>query len=92
MKVETLEIKRPASYETDAGKLKGIVTLSSSTGRQTYILSARAINSIMGIIATETASAAVHTARRVETAILESGQEAILTETDGVLLLEESIS
>ena len=87
MKVLSLVISRPESYQPEAGKLKGLVNLSSSSGSQTVVLSASAINQIFLFIAKEIGKTAISNAEKVEYAVKDAGQEAIMVETDGQLLI-----
>lgn len=92
MKVERLEIRRPDSYETDAGKLKGVLTVKSDTGQQSIVLSALVINRILCLLAAEVGETAKRSAAQVTKAVLDSGQEALLHENDGLLELPADTS
>jgi len=82
MKVTRLEIKRQESYESDAGQLKGIVTLTGTAGQQTLVLSAGSIGRIFEVIKEDAVAQAKVQAKAADRAL----QEAV----DAPLLLEAS--
>lgn len=82
MRVTELLIRRQASYEADAGQLRGIVTLAGELGQQTVVLSPGSISRIFEIIKTDIAVKARRQADLSGVAV----QEA----TDEVTLLLES--
>jgi len=88
MQVISLDIHRPASYEPDSGKLKGVVTLQSSIGQQSIILSNKSIADIFRIIAAETSIRAIRQAEAVSNTLTESAEEIIAEELSNNLLLD----
>ena len=65
MKVTRLEIKRQESYETDAGQLKGIVTLTGTAGQQSLVLSAGSISRIFEVIKEDAVAQAAYLYERL---------------------------
>lgn len=78
MKVTELRIKRQESYESDAGQLKGIVTLTGATGQQTLVLSAGSVSRIFEIIKEDAISQAKLQAKLTERAVQEAADEPLL--------------
>jgi hypothetical protein len=69
MKITELTIKRQASYEEEAGQLRGIVTMTGTTGQTTCVLSSMAIRDIFNCIKREFAHTAKQNAGMVEHAV-----------------------
>jgi len=80
MKVTRLEIKRQESYETDAGQLKGIVTLTGPAGQQTVVLSNSSIARIFGVITQEVTDSARKAAAEVKRGMEDAMNEPLLVE------------
>ena len=78
MKVTRLEIKRQESYETDAGQLKGIVTLTGAAGQQSLVLSAGSISRIFEVIKEDAVAQAKVQARSADRALQEAADEPLL--------------
>lgn len=80
MKVTRLEIKRQESYETDAGQLKGIVTLTGPQGQQTVVLSNQGLARIFGVIAQEVQDSARKSAAEVKRGMEDAMNEPLLVQ------------
>lgn len=78
MKVTKLEIKRRESYETDAGQLKGIVTLTGSAGQQSLVLSAGSMSRIFEVIKEDAVAQAKIQAKSADRALQEAADEPLL--------------
>ena len=78
MKVTRLEIKRQESYETDAGQLKGIVTLTGTAGQQSLVLSAGSISRIFEVIKEDAVAQAKAQAKAADRALQEAADEPLL--------------
>lgn len=78
MKVTELRIKRQESYESDAGQLKGIVTLTGANGQQTLVLSSGSVSRIFEIIKEDAISQAKLQAKFTERAVQEAVDEPLL--------------
>ena len=78
MKITELRIKRQESYESDAGQLKGIVTLTGANGQQTLVLSSGSISRIFEIIKEDVISQAKLQAKFTERAVQEAIDEPLL--------------
>lgn len=78
MKVTRLEIKRQESYETDAGQLKGIVTLTGTAGQQSLVLSAGSISRIFEVIKEDAVAQAKVQAKSADRALQEAADEPLL--------------
>ena len=78
MKVTRLDIKRQESYETDAGQLKGIVTLVGAAGQQTLVLSAGSISRIFEVIKEDAVAQAKVQAKAADRALQEAADEPLL--------------
>ena len=78
MQVTRLEIKRRESYETDAGQLKGIVTLTGAAGQQSLVLSAGSISRIFEVIKEDAVAQAKVQARSADRALQEAADEPML--------------
>ena len=78
MKVTRLEIKRQESYESDAGQLKGIVTLTGSAGQQSLVLSAGSISRIFEVIKEDAVAQAKAQAKSADRALQEAADEPLL--------------
>ena len=78
MKVTRLEIKRQESYESDAGQLKGIVTLTGTAGQQSLVLSAGSISRIFEVIKEDALAQARVQARSADRALQEAADEPLL--------------
>lgn len=78
MKVTRLEIKRQESYETDAGQLKGIVTLTGTAGQQSLVLSAGSIGRIFEVIKEDAVMQAKAQAKSADRALQEAADEPLL--------------
>ena len=78
MKVTRLEIKRQESYESDAGQLKGIVTLTGSAGQQSLVLSAGSISRIFEVIKEDALAQARVQAKSADRALQEAADEPLL--------------
>ena len=78
MKVTRLEIKRQESYETDAGQLKGIVTLTGTAGQQSLVLTAGSISRIFEVIKEDAVAQAKAQAKSADRALQEAADEPLL--------------
>lgn len=78
MKVTELTIRRQASYESDAGQLKGIVTLVGTEGQQSLILSSRSISKIFDVIRADAVEQARAQAGSTNRALQEASDEPLL--------------
>ena len=78
MKVTRLEIKRQESYESDAGQLKGIVTLTGTAGQQSLVLSAGSISRIFEVIKEDAVAQAKAQANSADRALQEAADEPLL--------------
>ena len=78
MKVTRLEIKRQESYESDAGQLKGIVTLTGTAGQQSLVLSAGSISRIFEVIKEDAVAQAKAQATSADRALQEAADEPLL--------------
>lgn len=78
MKVTRLEIKRQESYETDAGQLKGIVTLTGSAGQQSLVLSLGSIARIFEVIKEDAVAQAKMQAKAADRALQDAADEPLL--------------
>lgn len=78
MKVTRLEIKRQESYESDAGQLKGIVTLTGTAGQQSLVLSAGSISRIFEVIKKDAVAQAKVQAESADRALQEAADEPLL--------------
>lgn len=78
MKVTRLEIKRQESYETDAGQLKGIVTLTGSAGQQSLVLSPGSIARIFEVIREDALAQARMQAKAADRALQDAADEPLL--------------
>lgn len=78
MKVTRLEIKRQESYETDAGQLKGIVTLTGSAGMQSLVLSLGSISRIFEVIKEDAVAQAKMQAKVADRALQDAADEPLL--------------
>lgn len=78
MKVTRLEIKRQESYESDAGQLKGIVTLTGTAGQQSLVLSAGSISRIFEVIKEDAVMQAKTQAKSADRALQEAADEPLL--------------
>ena len=78
MKVTRLEIKRQESYESDAGQLKGIVTLTGTAGQQSLVLSAGSISRIFEVIKEDAVAQAKAQAKSADRALQEAADEPLL--------------
>ena len=84
MFVTYLEIKKPASYETDAGQFKATVKLEGSGGSQTINLSAAAISRIFGVIASEVIDTSRKNAVQVKAGMKEAIHEPLLLDSSEI--------
>ena len=78
MKVTRLEIKRQESYETDAGQLKGIVTLTGAAGQQSLVLSPGSISRIFEVIKEDAVAQAKIQAKAADRALQNAADEPLL--------------
>lgn len=78
MKVTRLEIRRQESYETDAGQLKGIVTLTGSAGQQSLVLSLGSIARIFEVIKEDAVTQAKMQAKAADRALQDAADEPLL--------------
>ena len=78
MKVTRLEIKRQESYESDAGQLKGIVTLTGTAGQQSLVLSPGSISRIFEVIKEDAVTQAKMQAKAADRAIQDAVDEPML--------------
>lgn len=78
MKVTRLEIRRQESYETDAGQLKGIVTLTGTAGQQSLVLSAGSISRIFEVIKEDAVAQAKMQAKTADRALQDAADEPLL--------------
>ena len=78
MKVTRLEIKRQESYETDAGQLKGIVTLTGAAGMQSLVLSPGSISRIFEVIKGDAVAQAKMQAKAADRALQDAADEPLL--------------
>ena len=84
MKVTRLEIKRQESYESDAGQLKGIVTLTGTAGQQSLVLSAGSISRIFEVIKEDAVAQAKAQANSADRALQEAADEPLLLDASEV--------
>lgn len=84
MKVTRLEIKRKESYESDAGQLKGIVTLTGTAGQQSLALSAGSISRIFEVIKEDAVAQAKIQAKAADRALQEAADEPLLLDASEV--------
>lgn len=82
MKVTELRIKRQESYESDAGQLKGVVTLTGPVGQQSLVLSPGSIARIFEVIKEDAVTQAKMQAKAADRALQDAA--------DGPLLLAAS--
>lgn len=87
MKVTELRIKRQESYETDAGQLKGLVTLVDPSGQQTLVLSNGSVGRIFEIIKEDVITQSKLQAKLAERAVQEAADEPLLIARAEVLEL-----
>ena len=80
MQVTDLTIRRQASYESDPGQLKGIVTMTGSSGSQTIVLSAKALSRIFGVIAQDVTDQARVNATQAKNAMEEAVHQPLLAD------------
>lgn len=78
MKVTRLEIKRQESYESDAGQLKGIVTLTGTAGQQSLVLSPGSISRIFEVIKEDAVAQAKMQAKAADRALQDAVDEPLL--------------
>lgn len=78
MNVTRLEIKRQESYETDAGQLKGIVTLTGAAGMQSLVLSPGSISRIFEVIKEDAVAQAKMQAKAADRALQDAADEPLL--------------
>lgn len=78
MKVTELRIKRQESYESDAGQLKGIVTLTGSAGQQSLVLSPGSIARIFEVIKEDAVTQAKMQAKAADRALQDAADEPLL--------------
>ena len=78
MKVTRLEIKRQESYETDAGQLKGIVTLTGAAGQQSLVLSPGSLSRIFEVIREDAVAQAKMQAKAADRALQDAADEPML--------------
>lgn len=78
MKVTRLEIKRQESYESDAGQLKGIVTLTGTAGQQSLVLSPGSISRIFEVIKEDAVAQAKMQAKAADRAMQDAADEPML--------------
>ena len=78
MQVTRLEIKRQESYESDAGQLRGIVTLTGTAGQQSLVLSAGSISRIFEVIKEDAVAQAKVQARSADRALQDAADEPLL--------------
>lgn len=78
MKVTRLEIKRQESYESDAGQLKGIVTLTGTAGQQSLVLSPGSISRIFEVIKEDAVAQAKRQAKAADWALQDAADEPLL--------------
>ena len=78
MKVTRLEIKRQESYETDAGQLKGIVTLTGAAGVQSLVLSPGSLSRIFEVIREDAVAQAKMQAKAADRALQDAADEPLL--------------
>lgn len=78
MKVTELRIKRQESYESDAGQLKGIVTLTGSAGQQSLVLSPGSIARIFEVIRGDAVTQARMQAKAADRALQDAADEPLL--------------
>ena len=78
MKVTELRIKRQESYETDAGQLKGIVTLTGAAGVQSLVLSPGSIARIFEVIKEDAVEQAKIQAKAADRALKDAVDEPLL--------------
>lgn len=78
MKVTRLEIKRQESYESDAGQLKGIVTLTGTAGQQSLVLSPGSISRIFEVIKEDAVAQAKMQAKAADRALQDAADEPLL--------------
>ncbi len=84
MRVAQLLIRRQESYETDAGQLKGIVSLVGDEGEQSLILSPGSISRIFAIIKDDAAEKAKLQAKQTASAMQQAADEPLLLEHSNV--------
>ena len=78
MKVTKLEIRRQESYETDAGQLRGIVTLTGVAGQQSLVLSVGSIGRIFEVIKEDAVAQAKAQAKAADRALQDAADEPLL--------------
>ena len=78
MKVTELRIKRQESYESDAGQLKGIVTLTGSAGQQSLVLSPGSVARIFEVIRGDAVAQAKMQAKAADRALQDAADEPLL--------------
>ncbi len=78
MNVTELRIKRQESYESDAGQLKGIVTLTGSAGQQSLVLSPGSIARIFEVIKEDAVTQAKMQAKAADRALQDAADEPLL--------------
>lgn len=80
MKVKQLLIKRQESYESDAGQLKGIVSLIGDEGEQSLVLSPGSLSRIFNIVKDDAAAKARAQAAQTASALQAASDEPLLLE------------
>jgi len=87
MQVTSLEVRRQASYEPNAGQLRGIVTLTGPNGQQTVALSTAGLSRIFEVIVKEVSDTARRNAEEVQRGMQDAVKEPLL-EASTVLEIE----
>jgi hypothetical protein len=87
MKLQTLNIRRAALYETDPGMLVGTIHLSSEHGEQIINLSPGGISALLKTIQAEVKDSARRSAETAATSITEAIDGCLLLQSDGQVTL-----
>ena len=88
MKVESLEVSRRPSYDSDfPNQLVGTVRLKGPSGSLTVVLSNMALSKVFGVISAEVAKTANFQASQVSSGMENAAHEALVVESSKVELL-----
>lgn len=88
MKVESLEVSRRPSYDSDfPNQLIGTVRLKGPAGETTIVLSNMALSKIFGVISAEVSKTASQNASQVASGMENAAHEALVIESSKVELL-----
>ena len=84
MRITSLSIETAPSYATNAGQLKGTVTLEGPTGGQTVVLSSKALSQIFSVVGNEVIRQAQLNAQQSKGAVEEAINGPLLADMSEV--------